>query len=362
MLNAVVPLEISQLQCIYATHAVLNNISITLKQGEFLSILGTSGCGKTTLLRAIAGLVTPQQGTISIAGRIVVAGGREKISVNKRKVGFVFQDYALFPYQTVRQNITFGLPQNNQEQKNIAKQRVDELLTLINMQQYADALPGRLSGGQQQRVALARALAPQPRLLLLDEPFANVDTTHRQILAEQLQRLVQREQVSVILVTHVRNEALALADRVAILEQGENGTVLSQCDTPEQVYHCPANERVAQMTGLVSLFAAEAQGNVAHTAIGTIPLSREVFGEGWVVIRPEMALFVPDMGGQNEIISRSFHGRCYRLLCRTPGGELLVEWNGLNVLEFGQRGHIQFIQPCYFILNKTEKERESEIN
>lgn len=348
-MSEIFPLEINHLDYEYPQRPLFRDINIALKKGEFLSILGASGCGKTTLLRAIAGLVTPQQGTILIAGNKVLENGKETIAIENRRVGFVFQDYALFPYQTVQQNIAFGLTQKNKQEKLLAQSRVAELLDLVGMQAFADRYPSDLSGGQQQRVAIARALAPKPALLLLDEPFANVDTAYRQILSEQLQKLMQHERMSVILVTHDRYEALALADHVAVLEQQENGTVLRQHDTPERVYHCPINKAVAQMVGLVSFVPAVAKGDMAETALGNIPLASHFIGEGWVAIRPEMAVFKPETSGSCKVIARSFHGHCYRLTCQTSVGEILVEWNYLEMPAFGQCGEIEFIQPCWFL-------------
>lgn len=352
-MSEIFPLEINQLAYAYPERPLFKNINIKLRTGEFLSILGASGCGKTTLLRAIAGLAIPQQGMIAIAGTKVLENGQEIVPAEKRRVGFVFQDYALFPYQTVRQNVAFGLLQRNAAEKQYAQERVQELLALIGLEELADVYPGQLSGGQQQRVAIARALASKPALLLLDEPFANIDTAYRQILSEQLQRLIQHEQMSVILVTHDRYEALALADKVAVLEQQTSGTILRQHETPEHVYHSPANKAVAQMTGLVSFVPGIARGQVAETALGNIPLACSAEGEGWVVVRPEMAVFkeTKQSNQMTEICvtARSFHGRCYRLACQTPCGEVLVEWQNTTMLELGQHGAIEFKTPCWFV-------------
>ncbi len=345
------PLTISGLSHTYGEQTVFEAINLKVRPGEFMAVLGASGCGKSTLLRAIAGLVTPQKGTIRLAGKTVVRDGRECVPVEQRGVGLVFQDYALFPYQTVRENIGFGLSGSAQQKK----QRVDELLTLIGMVDLADRRPAQLSGGQQQRVALARALAPKPKLLLLDEPFANVDATLRQTLGEELQMLVRSQHASVLLVTHDRAEALALADRVAIFDPCSHSARITQCDTPKQIYQQPTSRCVAELAGPAFLLPANAQGSTAQTAFGEVALLKPAQGDVTLVIRPEMTAFEADPNGEMKIMARCFQGRCYRLLCHTPQGNIFAEaHHDQTPPEIGTRGRVVIKKPCWVLPSNTE--------
>ncbi|MEE9452142.1 MAG: ABC transporter ATP-binding protein, partial [Gammaproteobacteria bacterium] len=312
--------------------------------GEFLSILGSSGSGKTTLLRSIAGLSQPYCGRIYVDNRLVCDQGKEIVPTEKRQVGLVFQDYALFPHLSVYNNIAFGLKQD----KKTCQRRVDELLGIMGMRVFAQCKPYALSGGQQQRVALARALAPRPKLLLLDEPFANVDANLRQALGEELQILVRSQGVSVILVTHNRNQALALADRVIVLAaKQKQGASIVQVDTPEMVYHRPSDQRVAEITGPASFIPATATGNTAQTAYGDIELLAAIRGEGQLLLRPEMVQFNENKQGHAEVIARLFLGHTYRLLCKTAHGNLFAY--GQRPIALGARGDIEIKPPCWFL-------------
>jgi iron(III) transport system ATP-binding protein len=347
-MSDILPLNIAHLACYYQ-QPVFTDINLTVNSGEFMAIFGPSGCGKSTLLRAIAGLVIPQEGKIEIVGRCVTHDGKNIIPVESRHIGLVFQDYALFPFQTVAENIGFGLPQKTRVEKLAKHSRVNELLSLINMSHLAQRLPCQLSGGQQQRVALARALAPRPKLLLLDEPFANVDITLRQQLISALQQLVKHEQVSVIFVTHDRNEAFALAHRVAILMPGPNGSQIVQCASPEIVYQQPVQREVALLAGAAFLLPAVAHGETAETPLGTVPLQNPHTGKGEIVVRPEMASFVPDANGNASIVSCTFQGCHYHLLCDTPGGQLYTETRSKTPPQIGDRGFVHIIEPCWYL-------------
>lgn len=347
------PLIISHLSHVYDHHQVLNNVNISLLEGEFLSILGTSGSGKSTLLRVIAGLTIPTEGQVTIAGKLVFADGKELVPAERRQVGLVFQDYALFPYLTVWENIAFGLSRSViGRYKEGNNKRVAELLELIGMQQFAKHKPSELSGGQQQRVALARALAAYPKLLLLDEPFSNVDATLRQALGDELQMLVRSQGVTVILVTHDRIEAFALADRVAILQDlNAQGSHIVQCGAPEQVYYCPFSQSVAKLTGPASFVPAQAQGDSAKTAFGNVALRNRSYGQGILVFRPEMVSFELASNGEAEVVARLFQGHSYRLLCRTPHGDCLA--SSVQAVELGTRGKVTINQMGWMLFDKT---------
>ncbi len=334
------PLELEGLCHGFDAEPVFADVTLSIRPGEFAAALGASGCGKTTLLRCIAGLATPRAGRIRIAGRTVAEDGRERVAAEQRRVGLVFQDYALFPHQTVRQNIAFGLAARDAG-------RVDALLELIGMRELAEREPGELSGGQQQRVAIARALAPGPGLLLLDEPFANVDATLRQRLGEELQMIVRSQGTSALLVTHDRSEALALADRVAVLCPGPRGSQVVQYDTPERVYHRPATRECAALAGHAAFLPGEATGAEAKTALGTVALSETIHGKVEVVLRPENVEFAADASGPAEVVARLFQGRGYRVLCRTPSGDILAESHSAAAPALGARGRLEVRDACW---------------
>jgi iron(III) transport system ATP-binding protein len=225
----------------YDSVVAVNQVSLEVKQGEILVLLGSSGCGKTTTLRLIAGLERPEAGHILLNGQ-TVADAKTWVAPELRQIGMVFQDYALFPHLTVGKNIAFPLKSMKKRDIDV---RVNELLDLVGMAGLADRFPHQLSGGQQQRVALARALASRPSVVLLDEPFSNLDTALRKQVREEVRYILKQSGATGIFVTHDQEEALSLADRVAVMFEG----VLHQHDTPERLYNAPANQKVASFIG-----------------------------------------------------------------------------------------------------------------
>ena len=218
---------------------VLKDISLDVCAGEFVTLLGASGCGKTTTLRVIAGLETPDAGQVLLEGRDVTA-----LPPEKRPVNTVFQSYALFPHMNVRKNVAYGLRVRGVDKKTAAA-RVDELLALVQMENYAKRMPAQLSGGQRQRIAIARALAPQPRLLLLDEPLGALDLQLRRQMQLELKRLQKRLGITFIYITHDQEEAVNMSDRIAVMREGR----FEQLGTPEEIYDAPATRYVAQFIG-----------------------------------------------------------------------------------------------------------------
>ena len=238
----------------FGTFTVLNDVSLHAKAGELIALLGPSGCGKTTLLRILAGLERPDHGRILLHG-VEVTDQR----ITDRRVGFVFQHYALFRHMTVTENVAFGLsvlPNAQRPSPDKIQKKVDELLSLVQMQAMADRYPNQLSGGQRQRVALARALAVEPKLLLLDEPFGALDAKVRKELRRWLRRLHDELHITSILVTHDQEEALEAADRIVVMHQGH----IEQIGTPDEVYENPATPFVYQFLGDVNVF----HGRIAH--------------------------------------------------------------------------------------------------
>jgi ABC-type Fe3+/spermidine/putrescine transport system ATPase subunit len=242
----------------------LAGVSLTVDKGEILALLGPSGCGKTTLLRIIAGLEQPDHGQVLLNGQNLA-----HVPVHERRFGFVFQDYALFPHQSVQENIAFGLRMARVPARTISA-RVEEMLDLVNLQGYGPRSVHELSGGERQRVALARSLAPQPQLLLLDEPLASLDRALREELMGELHTILKRISLTAVYVTHDQHEAFALADRVAVMRQGQ----IAQVDEPQTVHSRPANLFVARFLGFSNLLPVTAVDDVgnAQTPLGSIPL------------------------------------------------------------------------------------------
>ncbi|WP_420638406.1 ABC transporter ATP-binding protein [Candidatus Poriferisocius sp.] len=296
---------------------VLDDFDLTLHAGDMLSLLGPSGCGKTTLLRLIAGLERADRGTIRLNGQPVDGGGTW-VRPEDRQVGMVFQDWALFPHLDVGANVGYGVSRRQRPEV------VATTLELVNLPGMQDRTPDTLSGGQQQRVALARALAPKPSVLLLDEPFSNLDATLRRDVRSEVRSLLQDAAMTAVFVTHDREEALVLGDRVAVMDAGR----IVQSGSPEEIYHQPATPWVAAFAGAVSLYPAEADGAVAHTDFGTIPLQQPAHGPVEVAVRPEAVDVAENAGpsagttatARHTVVSFEFRGPDAVVVLAGPGG------------------------------------------
>jgi iron(III) transport system ATP-binding protein len=248
-----------------AEYYAVKDVSFSVESGEILALVGESGSGKTTLLRLIAGLEHPDNGVILLSGDKIVEGKRS-VKPNRRKVGMVFQDYALFPHLTILENIKFGLDKNITDPEGLAK----ATLKLVGLMENHNKYPHQLSGGQQQRVALARAIAPQPSILLMDEPFSNLDAMLKDQVREEIRQIIKKTGVTAIFVTHDTKDALSTADRIAILHKGR----LQQIDTPRNLYEHPANAYVANFFGKRNELLATATMDGFYTSFGFIPDER----------------------------------------------------------------------------------------
>jgi iron(III) transport system ATP-binding protein len=296
------------------TAPAVNNVSLILQQGDILALLGPSGCGKTTLLRIIGGFEHPQNGCIKI-GEKIVCKSATMIPPEKRDIGIVFQDYALFPHLTVAENVSFGLKNLSKQQ---LEQRVTEALDLVKLEALGKRYPYELSGGQQQRVALARALAPQPKLMLLDEPLSNLDIQVRLKLREEIRDILKAAGTSAIFVTHDQEEALAISDVVGVMRQGN----LEQIGTPEKIYTHPVSRFVAEFVTQANFIPARRQGNLWLTEIGNFELQVNYDREaGEIMIRQEDIILQPVSDSSLIISSRRFLGREYRYCLRTSSGQ-----------------------------------------
>jgi iron(III) transport system ATP-binding protein len=258
--------------------------TLKVRPGQVTALLGPSGCGKTTLLRLVAGFEWPDSGAVRINGR-VVAGDGQMIAPEARRVGMVFQEYALFPHLSVQDNIAFGLRGASAEKR----ARVEEMLTLVGLSSLGERLPHELSGGQQQRVALARALAPRPDLLLLDEPFSNLDAALRAQVRGEVRAILKSAGTTVVFVTHDQEEALSQSDEVAVMFDGR----VVQVAPPQQLYLDPINRRVAAFVGEANFLPGEARGDVVECALGVLPITSPALGKVEVLIRPETLHLTP---------------------------------------------------------------------
>jgi iron(III) transport system ATP-binding protein len=276
----------------YDGRAVLQGVKLDVPAGSLTAVLGLSGCGKTTLMRVIAGFERAERGQVTLAG-VTLDDGQTYVAPEARSIGYVPQEGALFPHLTVRENVGFGLSRRERRGPAVAS-----LLEMVGIAPLERRLPHELSGGEQQRVALARALARGPQALLLDEPFSSLDAALRTHLREEVQALLRRQGVTTVLVTHDQEEALSLADSVAVLR---DGTVVQQ-GSPAELYEQPVDERLASFLGAVNLVQASFLQGSAHTPLGSLALRGErPAGDGGVVmIRPEQLLIAPHEGESRE--------------------------------------------------------------
>jgi len=287
----------------------VDRLSLEVAAGEILALLGPSGCGKTTTLRLIAGFETPDAGTVEIRGRRM-AGDGAAVPPEARGVGIVFQDYALFPHLTVGDNVGFGL---GRFERAARARRVAEVLELVGLAALRDRYPHELSGGEQQRVALARALAPVPALILLDEPFSNLDADLRAVMREEIQKILRLTATTAVFVTHDQQEAFTVADRVGVLHAGH----LEQVDVPYEIYHHPATRFVAEFVGEADFLRCMVKEEGLVSEIGTFrnPDGHPVGLPVDIMIRPDDIDFIPHPDGDVVVGGRQFHGaeNLYRL-------------------------------------------------
>ena len=318
-----------------STRAV-DGVTLEVGSGELVSVLGPSGCGKTTLLRLIAGFERPDRGSLSVGGT-EMAGPATFVAPERRRIGMVFQDYALFPHLTVTANIAFGLARRERQERDALTRRT---LELVGLQHRSDRYPHELSGGERQRIALARALAPEPEVVLLDEPFSNLDATLRAGLRREVELILRDAGATAILVTHDQEEALSLADRLAVMRRGQ----IVQTGSPEAVYGRPASRWAAQFVGEVNVLAGVARGRDVETELGVFDLPQPATGSVHVAVRPEQLELRSDEHGNAEVVEREFRGHDVLYRLRHEGGRtVLVQ---LPSLELHEVGDAVFVRPA----------------
>ena len=284
----------------FGNASAVEQVDLVVDNGEKMVLIGPSGCGKTTLLRLIAGFETPTAGTLAVGGDLV-AGPEQALPPEKRRVGMVFQDYALFPHMDVWHNIAYGVRDKSERES-----RVSEVLKLVGLSGMERRLPHRLSGGEQQRVALARALAPRPAVVLLDEPFSNLDAGLRARVRAEVRQILSDAGTSAIFVTHDQEEALFFGDRIAVMRRGR----IEQVDTPERIFHRPVSPFVARFMGIADFIPAKVEGDMLLTELGTFPRPAEAV-EGArveVMVRPDDISIHPEEAGKGRVAERVFQG------------------------------------------------------
>ena len=318
-------LSLNDVSVAYKDQVVVHNVNLTVQDGHISCLLGPSGCGKSTLLRAIAGLNTVRGGQITMAmsnGKMQeISSPRHTLSPEKRQIGMVFQDAALFPHLTIAENIAFGISHWPVNERYL---RVDSLLALMGVDNMADRYPHSLSGGQQQRVALARAIAPRPKFLLLDEPFTGLDIALKEVLIREIRTILQQEQISALLVTHDQMEAFAIADKVAVMDDGR----ILQHDTAYHIYHQPNSRFVANFVGegdflsgiVLNEHSVQSALGVLHSSA---PHKFAINQEVDILVRPDDLLHNDESSFTGVIVSKRFRGSHFLYRVELPSKQHL---------------------------------------
>ncbi len=325
---------------------VVEDLCFEVYAGEIFALLGPSGCGKTTTLRLIAGFERADAGEICVDGKCF-EGSKVHLPPETRDIGIVFQEYALFPHLNVSQNVAFGLKKLPAK---LRDERVMTVLEMVSMTAFKDRKPHELSGGQQQRVALARSIAPSPKLILLDEPFSNLDAGMRHSTREEIRTLLKEADMSAVVVTHDQEEALCFADRLGVMQDGH----IEQIGIPETVYHRPETPFVADFLGMTNLIDGEAKGDCAETPLGKFRIAPSARGRVLLSIRPEHLVMVQsDEAGRNngigEIVMRDFKGHDLTYQVRIGTRNYVVQTDYCCPLQVGAQVTLQAVEPAVVV-------------
>jgi spermidine/putrescine transport system ATP-binding protein len=326
-------LEFKDVSKSYNENIAVDSISFTVNKGEFFSLLGPSGCGKTTTLRLVAGLEEPTSGDIFIDGKNV-----NDLEPHLRPVNTVFQSYSLFPHLSVKENIIFGLKIRKFDEKEI-EERLEEVISLIDLKEYLKRKPHQLSGGQQQRVAIARALINKPDVLLMDEPLGALDLKLRERLQVEIKAIQESLKITTIYVTHDQNEALAMSDKIAVMNKGK----ILQLDDPEKLYEKPSDPFVANFLGNSNVFEGTIENNIFNSAnLKNIKVDSTLSGNAFLILRPEIISF--DIEPSTEDDRNSVAGVVEHILYRGSWVDILVNVNGVK-LEISKENNFQIALP-----------------
>jgi iron(III) transport system ATP-binding protein len=338
-------LELDGITKRFGRETAVEDVSLTVYEGELLTLLGPSGCGKTTTLHVLAGLEKPAEGTVTISGERV-AGGGTFVPPEHRDVGLVFQNYALFPHLTVAENVAFGLDGMDESAR---EARVEEMLDLVGLETHRDRRPDQLSGGQQQRVALARSLAPEPEVLLLDEPFSNLDVRLRVEMREEVRRILKEAGVTAVSVTHDQEEALSISDRVAIMNDGR----LEQVGHPGEVFEHPRSRFVASFLGQASFLSARVDGDRVVTELGSFDIGllkgpADAYDGATLdlLVRPDdlRATPIDEANADGRIIHRQYNGPSFVYRIQLANGDTVsCAHNHVEVFDHGQPVAVELV-------------------
>ena len=328
-------LKIEHLTCRYGDKDVLKDLSLTVEKGDIICLLGASGCGKTTLLKCLAGLIPIADGTLMLGDRLLF-GNHVNVPTEDRHIGMIFQDYALFPHLTVAKNVAFGLVK---ESKDHVRAKVAEMLKLVHLTGLDERYPHELSGGQQQRVAIARALAQSPGVLLLDEPFSNIDTQVRFELIADIRRIFKKEGITAIFVTHSREEAFAFADKMAVMHDGR----IEQFGSGTELYHRPSTRFVANFLGTASYLPVRVVNGCVMTAEDRVLMSNVEAKDGAydLMLRPEDLRVESDTEGYGRVTEVRFMGSHVRVTVDWMGSAVSV--NADTPLAIGERVSVALV-------------------
>jgi iron(III) transport system ATP-binding protein len=326
------PVVVAGLAKAFGDVQVLRGVELSVPAGALVALLGPSGCGKTTLLRSVAGLERPDSGEVRVGDR-VLSGPGTFVPAERRRIGMVFQDAALFPHLSVARNVGYGLPRRALDRR----ARIADALALVGLSGFEDRMPSTLSGGQLQRVALARALAPAPSVILLDEPFSNLDAPLRAELRLEVRRMLTTIDATAIFVTHDQEEAFLVGDEVAVMGGGQ----VAQQGGPTELYELPATREIAEFIGDANFVAGVASGGEAETALGPVPLHAERWGEVEVMIRPERLRARPGGPATVERIEYYGHDAVY-VVSLNGSGTVRARTIGAPDLAPGARVSLEF--------------------
>ncbi|MEM7283272.1 MAG: ABC transporter ATP-binding protein [Pseudomonadota bacterium] len=345
-------LEIRDIDASYGGNNVLHQVCLQLDSGEIAALLGPSGCGKTTVLRCVAGFESVAAGEIHIDDKLV-SGNKHHVPPEERSIGMVFQDYALLPHLTALQNVMFGLHRLAESDR---RAKAQEYLEIVGLGASTGAYPAELSGGEQQRVALARALAPGPRLLLMDEPFSNLDADMRERLGLDVRQIIESLSITTLLVTHDQREAFSFADKIAVLKKGR----VQQIGSPRELYQKPASSFVADFVGAGFFLSGNAMAsNQVETQLGVFAIENAVTKPSKVLVlmRPEDVAVDPDSTIRGELVGKVFTGRDHILRLRLASGEMVQSYDSLEShLSVGEQVGLRYTQNQVLVFTPDQEQ------